>query len=68
MERSQLATWLDRADISAKVWRISVPSSSTIHSAGRDAVGSAAAIASNQSSAQLNSANSGQRKSRQARS
>jgi hypothetical protein len=43
------------------------PSSSTIHSASRLAVGSSAATTSNQSSAQLNSVRLGQAKSALAR-
>ena len=60
--RSQLATWFERADSSANVRRVSEPSGSTIHSAGRSPP--SAASTSNQSSAQLNASSSGQRNSR----
>jgi hypothetical protein len=52
--RSQLATWLDRAAISANENRCSEPSSSTIHRAG---LLLPSAITSNQSSAQLKAPN-----------
>ena len=55
--RSQFATWFERAASSANVRRLSRPSGSTIHSAGLSPR-SPAAIASNQSSAQLNSSSS----------
>ncbi len=60
--RSQLATWLERAESSANVRRVSEPSGSTIHSARRSPP--SAASTSNQSSAQLKRSSAGQRKSR----
>jgi hypothetical protein len=57
--RSQFATWFEHALSSAKVRRVSPPSGATIHSAGRSPP--SAAIASNQSSAQLNSVSAGGR-------
>jgi len=61
--RSQPATRSELADSSANDQRRSVPSSSTIHSAGSSLP---RAMTSNQSSAQLNSVSSGQRNSRYA--
>ena len=67
-ERSQFATRFDRRVISANEYFPSVPSCSTIHSAGRSAEAGSAPIASKCSSAQLNSSSSGQVKSRRAAS
>jgi hypothetical protein len=60
--RSQLATWLERADSSAKLRRVAAPSCSTITSAGLAPLAGSAAMASNQSSAKLNSAGRGHSK------
>ena len=60
--RSQLATWFERADDSAKLRRVAEPSCSTITSAGFRPVAGSAAMASNQSSPKLNSAGRGHSK------
>ena len=52
--RSQLATWAERRERSAKLRRVAEPSCSTITRAGLPALAGSAAIASNQSSAKLN--------------
>ena len=64
---STLLAAADLRDTSANVHLSSLPSSATIHSAGRLAVGSVAATTSNQSSAQLNSVRTGHSNSAAAR-
>ena len=61
--RNQFATWFERRARSANDSRSSLPSCSTIHSAGASLP---TAITSNQSSAQLNVVSRGHRKSRYA--